>query len=242
MGELLAGSGLLALFAVMLLKEIGVPVPIPSDLIMITAGVQLAAGAFAPLELVIVVELATLIGCSIHFFLARAAGRRLVYRLGRFVGLTESRLDRATSMLRSRGPVAIILALNVPAARAGVVAAAGVAGLTYRGFAPAMLAGNSVFYGWHIALGFIAGPAALALLERMNVSLLGVLAALAVVGLLGWFLLRRRRGRADGVEADTLDRLHTWTEAACPGCLALTAIGLRVSDSPRGAGDARTFA
>ena len=53
---MLAGSGLAALFIVMLLKEIGVPVPIPSDLIMITAGVQLAAGAFGPIELVVVLS------------------------------------------------------------------------------------------------------------------------------------------------------------------------------------------
>jgi membrane protein DedA with SNARE-associated domain len=226
-GELLAGSGLLAFFVVMLLKEIGVPIPIPSDLIMITAGVQLAAQAFGPLELVIVAELAILIGCSIHFFLARAAGRRLVYRLGRFVGLTESRLDRATSVLRTRGPLAIILALNVPAARAGVVAAAGVAGFTYRAFAPAMVAGNSVFYGWHIALGFLVGPAALALLQQANASLVAVFAALAMLGLLAWLILKRR-GSRDAAAGNTLDRLHTWTEAACPGCLAMTALGVRM--------------
>ena len=226
-GDLLASSGLLALFVVMLLKEIGVPIPIPSDLIMISAGVRLAAGAFGPIELVVVAELAIVIGCSIHFFLARAAGRRLVYRLGRFVGLTEGRLDRAASVLRTRGPLAIFLALNVPAARAGVVAAAGVAGLTYRAVAPAMVVGNSVFYGWHIALGFIVGPAALAFLEQANASLVVVVAALAVLGLLGWLILRRgRKGQAEA-EGGTLARIHTWTEAACPGCLAMTALGVR---------------
>ncbi len=229
-GDLLAGSGLLALFVVMLLKEMGAPVPIPSDLIMITAGVQLATGTFGLLELAIFVELAILIGCSIHFLLARAAGRRIIYRFGRFIGLTERRLDQLTAALRTRGPLAIFLALNVPAARSGVVAAAGVAGLSYRAFAPPMLAGNSVFYGWHIALGFIAGPAALAFLERTNTSLLLVFAALAVLGLLGWLALKRRNGAA--TKADTLERLHAWTEAACPGCLALTALGVRGRGAP----------
>ena len=230
-GDLIAGSGLIALFVVMLLKEIGVPVPIPSDLIMITAGVQLAAGAFGLIELTVAAELAIIIGCSLHFFLARAAGRRLVYRLGRFVGLTESRLERAASILRARGPVAIFLALNVPAARAGVLAAAGVAGLTYRSVAPAMVAGNTVFYGWHIALGFIAGPAALALLAQANVSLLVIFVVVAAIGLAGLVLFRRARG--GGRPADTLERLHTWTEAACPACLAMTALGVGVSSSPQ---------
>ena len=226
LGPLLAGSGLAALFVVMLLKEIGVPVPIPSDLIMITAGIQLAAGAFGPFELLVVAELAVLIGCSIHFFLARAAGRRLVYRLGRFVGLTESRLERAASIFRQRGPLALILALNVPAARAGVVTAAGVAGLTYRSVFPSIMAGNTLFYGWHIALGFVAGPAALALLERANTSLLAAVVVLAVLGLGGWLLLSRRRARQAGGSGEPLERLHSWTEAACPACLALTVLGV----------------
>src|SRR5437660_10874074 len=105
-GDLIAGSGLIALFVVMLLKEIGVPVPIPSDLIMITAGVQLAAGAFGLIELTIAAELAIIIGCSLHFFLARAAGRRLVYRLRRFVGHTESGRERRASTLPPPGRVA----------------------------------------------------------------------------------------------------------------------------------------
>jgi membrane protein DedA with SNARE-associated domain len=226
--DLLAAYGLMALFVVMLLKELGVPVPIPSDLIMITAGVQLSAGAFGILELVVAAELAILVGCSAHFFIVRGAGRRLIQRFGRFVGLTERRLERAASMIRERGPVAVFLALNVPAARAGVIAAAGIAGLSYRSFAPPMIAGNSFFYGWHIALGFVAGPAALALLDQMNASLLVAFVALAVAGLLGWFLLRRRQyGEERG---SRLEQLHTWTEAACPGCLALTALGLRAPD------------
>jgi membrane protein DedA with SNARE-associated domain len=39
LGELSAGYGVLAIFVVMLLKEIGVPLPVPSDLIMVAAGV-----------------------------------------------------------------------------------------------------------------------------------------------------------------------------------------------------------
>src|SRR3989442_620838 len=35
----------------MLVKEIGVPVPVPSDLLMLCAGLQLAAGLYSPLVL-----------------------------------------------------------------------------------------------------------------------------------------------------------------------------------------------
>src|SRR5436309_15386263 len=82
-----AGSGLLAIFAVMLLKEIGVPVPVPSDLIMVGAGVQIASGAYSALALALAVGLAVLIGASIQLLLARSAGRALVYRLAALIGI-----------------------------------------------------------------------------------------------------------------------------------------------------------
>ena len=42
---LLATYGLVAIFVIMLLKEIGLPIPIPGDLIMLVTAAQAAAGA-----------------------------------------------------------------------------------------------------------------------------------------------------------------------------------------------------
>ena len=219
-GEFLATYGLLAIFALMLVKEFGVPVPVPSDLLLITAGVQVASGAYPLANLLIAVAVATLIGSSAQFLLAKSAGRQFVYRVGRFVGLTPARLDQAGAMLQRRGPLAVFLGLNIPGARAGIVAAAGLAGLSFGAFAPAMLAGSMVFYGWHIALGYAVGPAASTFLENVHLPILPVVLALAILGLGGWLLLRRRRAP----EGSTLDRLHSWTEAACPACLTATVV------------------
>jgi membrane protein DedA with SNARE-associated domain len=225
-GVFLSSYGLLAIFAVMLLKEIGVPVPVPSDLIMITAGVQAAAGSFGVLELLLALEFAVLVGGSVQFFLVRSAGRAFIYRAGRLVGLTPERLDRAGAMLQRRGPLAVFVGLNVPGARAGIIPAAGLAGLGYTAFAAAMLGGSGVFYGWHIALGYLAGPSATALLERLNIPLLPVVIALAVLGLLVWLLLRvrARRRAAQTATTSAVDPLNSWADAACPVCLTIAAV------------------
>jgi membrane protein DedA with SNARE-associated domain len=209
-----AALGLAALIAVLLAKEIGVPIPIPSDLLMIGAGVQAATGAFGLAELAAGVLLAVAVGASIQFLLVRRYGRRAVYRLGGLVGLTPERLDALAERLRRRGAVGVFVGLNVPAARAGVVPAAGLAGLSYLAFAPAAIAGTATFHAWHVALGYLVGPAAIAALGALNLGVVAALAALAALGAAGWVALRLRGRRVAEAPA------RQWAEAACPACLA----------------------
>jgi membrane protein DedA with SNARE-associated domain len=230
LGGLLAGSNLAALFLIILLKEIGVPVPVPSDLLMISAGVQAATGRYPVPALVVALEIAVFIGCSLQFLLVRGAGRRAAYRFGRLVGLPPARLDQAAARLQRRGALAVFLGLNVPGVRAGIIMAAGLAGIRYLAFAPAMIAGSTLYYGWHIALGYVVGPTAATLLQRVKLPLAPVVLALAALGLIGWLLLRGRRKVGAGVERGAMARLHAWTEAACPACLAITALEQRLPD------------
>jgi membrane protein DedA with SNARE-associated domain len=226
--DFLANYGLLAIFVVMLLKETGIPVPVPSDLIMITAGIQAGIGVLRLVDLIVAIAAAILIGGSIQFLLTRAVGRQMVYRLGKFVGLTPQRLDKALGWLERRGSRAVFLGLNIPGARAGIIPAAGVSKLTYQVFSPAMLAGSGVFYGWHIALGYVIGPAAETLFEDLQIPIVPVLlVGLGILGLVGWFLLRKRAKSAQEPEAQIVDNLHSWTHAACPACLTITFIQQR---------------
>ena len=213
LGSFLATYGVLAIFVVMLVKEIGVPVPIPSDLLMIGAGVQIASGAYGPLELIAALAVAVAVGGSIQFLLARSAGRAVVYRLASRVGIGAERIDAAIAGIGTHGTRAVLVGLNVPGARAAVIPAAGLARMPFVPFAVATVIGSLVFYGWHIALGFVVGPAAGAIVERSVTLAVAAVAALAAIGAIGWYVLRRRgsAGRA-------------WTEAACPACLAIGAV------------------
>jgi membrane protein DedA with SNARE-associated domain len=215
LGAFTATYGVLAIFVIMLLKEIGVPVPIPSDLLMIGAGVQIAGGAYGPVELMVALAIAVLIGGSIQFFLARSAGRVVLYRLASRVGISADALDRAVARISVGGGRAVFVGMNVPGARAAVIPAAGVARMGFAPFAVGTVAGSLVFYGWHIALGYLVGPAVSALVERSVTLAVAAVAVLAAVGGVGWYLLRRRtRGAA----------ARSWSEAACPACLAITAV------------------
>jgi membrane protein DedA with SNARE-associated domain len=220
-----ATYGVLAVFVIMLLKETGVPVPIPSDLVMIGAGIQIAAGSYSAIELLIALTVAVLVGSSIQFVLARTAGRALVYRLGGIVGLRPELLDRAIARIAAGGTRAVVVGLNIPGARAAVVPAAGLSRFPFLSFTLATVAGSLFFYGWHVALGYVVGPAAIVLLERYSAALIAAVVVLAVAGLGVWLVLRRRARDAGAV--------RSWTDAACPACLAITALRSRDAPEPR---------
>src|SRR5262249_51190373 len=125
----------------------------------------------------------------------------------------------------------IVLGLNIPGARAAIIPSAGLAGFAYRVFVPAMFAGSTIFYGWHLALGYLIGPSAISLFNNLHLPILPLLAGLARVGLVAWLLLRARRKAGAAGEAGMLDSVNDWTEAACPACLAVAAIQ-RIKPSP----------
>lgn len=210
-----ASYGVLAVFVIMFLKEMGVPVPIPSDLVMIGAGVQIASGAYGPLELTLALAVAVLVGSSFQFMLARSAGRAAVYRVAARVGIGRATLDRAVARMTAAGGRAVFVGLNVPGARAAVIPAAGVARMAFRTFAVASLLGSLVFYGWHVALGYLVGPAAGALVERSVTLAVGAVVVLVALGAVGWYLLRHRAPAGAA---------GSWSEAACPACLAISAV------------------
>ena len=226
---LLDTYGVLLLFGVILLKEIGVPVPFPGDLLMLLAGARAATGNLALWEVLVAATVAGFAGAFVQYFLARGPGRGFIYRFGKFVGLTPARLDKASATIKSRGWVAIALARALPGLRIGAVAACGLASVPLATFAVGLLAGTVLFVGFHTLLGFFAGPGVGAILSSLNIPLLPVVIILAVLGLVGWLLIKRRqRGQVtnDGV-APVLD----WADACCPVCLAAASLEKRLLSS-----------
>jgi membrane protein DedA with SNARE-associated domain len=226
---------LVGLVGLLFVKEAGVPVPVPGDLVVIGAGVAAAGlGVAAPLQLAAIL-LAGYAGGSLQYFVVRGALRERFLRALARLGVPRDRLDALAGWLQRRGVTGVAVARATPGVRIGAIAASGIAGLRYRGvFLPGLVLGNGLFVGAHFALGYVVGPPALAFLSSVGSGLVavGVLVALAVLGAMGWREIRRRRSQpapAAGPEAapPTLPSLGTWTEAACPACLAITLVSQR---------------
>lgn len=210
--QLLDQHGQLAVFVLLLVEEAGTPIPIPGDFLMALAGARAAQGQFNLLHILLLMELATVLGASLLYWVAARVGRRVVFRLGRYVGLTPERLDRFGGDLHRRGGVAVVVGRLTPGLRIATPVACGVFRFPFRVFLPAMATGAFIYILAYTALGYVLGARVLALLERLEVPV-GLLTSVGLLALLVFWMLRVR-GRVEPAAQLPCLRERLWAGAA----------------------------
>lgn len=210
------GLDLPATASVLTAMEAGVPIPIPSDVVLLLLGERASTGRVSVVAAVVVLEAVAVVGTALLFVAARGPGRALLTRFGPRLGLTAARLNRATAVVRRRGRTALIVGRGTAGLRTVTVVAAGGSGLTLGRALPPLVLGSSIFLQLHLALGYVLGPAAREALEQAKGPVIVVLPLVAVAGVGFWL---RRRDRQAGAQAAS--------EACCPACLALGTLAPR---------------
>lgn len=208
---------ILILAAVLLVKESGIPIPAPGDLLVLGAGVAAASAGPVGLLVLVPILVAGFVGGSIQFLVVRGGLRERLFRILARVGVSRGRLEALAARLGRQGSRGVAVARTVPGLRIGVIAASGIAALPFPVFLPGLMAGNTVFVGAHFVLGYaVGGPALKAVGDAGGIlAAIAAFVVLAGVGALGWSVLRRHR--AAGADSGS------WADAACPACLVLAA-------------------
>lgn len=213
----LASAGLLAVVGLILIKEAGLPVPVPGDLIVIGAGVAASRGDLDPGTTLALIVLASIVGGIVQYTLVRSVARPVLLRiLGRVT--SADRLDRQTERLRRGGARSVAVARSTPGIRIVAIAASALAAIPPVAFVAGLAIGNALFIAAHFGLGFVLGEPILAAVGGAlgPLAIAGVL--LALVGVVAWFVISRRRGRTMATAPATI---AAWADACCPACLSL---------------------
>jgi membrane-associated protein len=210
---------LIALVTLILVKEAGVPVPVPGDLVVIGAGVAASRGDFEPVVALGAIVVASIAGGIVQYGLLRSVARPLVLRVLARFGSAE-RLDRQADAFRQRGAGSVAVARMTPGVRIVAIAASALARIPAVAFVGGLAVGNVVFISAHFALGYLVGEPVIAFVGGALGTVAVVGLVLAAMGLVGWLLLARRRGRARPASAT----IASWADACCPACLTLAAL------------------
>ena len=193
LAPLLDHYGYLAVAGLILLEDFGVPAP--GETVLIAGAVYAGAGHLNIVAVVVVAIVAAIAGDNIGYAIGHFGGRRLVLRFGRYVFLTERRLDAAERFFARHGGKVVTVARFVEGLRQANGIIAGITRMPWRRFLAFNALGAALWVGVWAGLGDLAGNHITAIYEQVHRYQLDVLIALGLVlfALIVRYLLRRRR-------------------------------------------------
>jgi membrane protein DedA with SNARE-associated domain len=155
LSPLIAHYGYLAITALVLLEDFGVPVP--GEAVLIAGAAYAGTGHLNIAVIAGLGFLAAITGDSIGYAIGRTGGRRLVTRYGRYVLLTPARFARAEQFFTRHGAKVVVIARFVEGLRQlnGIIA--GTTGMPWRRFLAYNTAGAALWVAVWATLGYLAG-------------------------------------------------------------------------------------
>ncbi|MBV2153046.1 DedA family protein [Kitasatospora sp. SUK 42] len=209
LAPLLDHYGYLAVALLVLLDNCGIPVP--GQTILVLASVYAGSGHLDFAAVLLIAAGAAALGNSLGYLIGHTGGRAFVHRWGRYVLLTEARIERADAFFARNGGKVVTVARFVDGLRQYNGVIAGTIGMPWRPFLLFNLLGAVLWTGVWGTVGYVAG-ANIGTVYRTAVHYqlwfavgLGVL----VAALLLRQVLRHRRRRGSGSGNDTGDDTGT---------------------------------
>src|ERR1700751_3604826 len=171
-------------------------IPVSSEITFGFAGVLAFQGHLNLALVIIIGSVAELAGSYASYAVGRVGGRPLVRRLGRYVLVTESDVDRAERFLEGGGAWAIPVGRMLPFVRAFTSIVAGLVRVPAIRFGILSLIGTALYAAVVASLGYALGSE----WQRVShgMSILGyALFALVVVVIVGFIAYRWRQYRRE---------------------------------------------
>ena len=192
LAPILASYGYLAVFGFLFIESFGAPVP--GQTMLMAAGVFAGAGRLNVAGVAILGFVAAVAGDNVGYLIGHFGGRRLVLRFGRYVFVTEKRLNKAEDFFRRHGGKIVGVARFVDGLRQlnGVVA--GIAGMPWRRFLAFNALGAVAWVTVWTSVGYFAGGHLTAIYQgfhRYQTVVLAAVGAVILAALARWLWRKR---------------------------------------------------
>jgi membrane protein DedA with SNARE-associated domain len=171
----------------------GMGLPLPGELILLTAGALAAQGDFGIAGIAIAAWIGTIAGGTGGYWIGRVGGAPFLRRYGRWIGVDAGREAAAREFFFRHGAQTIIIARFVAILRmlAGLVA--GSVGMPFGLFSLCNAFGGLLWSATFATLGYYFGRHLHVLEHYLRGGSFGLLLILLVAGMIIWYH-RRRRG------------------------------------------------
>jgi membrane protein DedA with SNARE-associated domain len=158
-------------------------VPLPSEMVIPPAAyLAVTTGRMTLPGLVLAGAFGSWVGASVMYVAARLLGRPLLVRFGRYVMITESKLEAAERFTAAYGPFGVFAARLLPVIRHLIGIPVGIVRMPYVRYSLVTFAGAAVWTAVLCGVGVAAGNDATLLAGDLHRVLLWLIAGLAVLG------------------------------------------------------------
>jgi membrane protein DedA with SNARE-associated domain len=190
--------GYLAVVGLIFLEDFGVPVP--GETILITAAIYAGAGKLNVILVALLALIGAVMGDNVGFGIGRLLGREVILRWGKYVFLTEERLEKGEAFFERHGVKIIIVARFIEGLRQANGIIAGASEMPWLRFLPFNVIGAVLWVGVWVTVGELAGNHIGAVYDGITRYSLYVLIAAAVF-VAGWIIRRVLKARARRAQA-----------------------------------------
>ncbi len=184
--------GYFAIFSLLVLGIVGLPVP--DETLLTLCGYLIFRRQLHLLPAVLSAFLGSACGITVSYILGRTFGLALIHRYGRYVHLTDEKLQRVHDWFRRAGHWSLTFGYYVPGVRHFTAYVAGSSCLELPIFATFAYSGAALWTASFITLGYVLGERWHSVSEDIHRKMLWA-TLIATALLLLWWLVRKLRRR-----------------------------------------------
>jgi membrane protein DedA with SNARE-associated domain len=180
------------LFFIVGIEEAGVPLPAPSDLVIMFYGDRARGDPFGLGQVILVCALASTAGTLVPYLLTRRFGDKVAHKFAEWMDVDPKQVDAWEERIARRGFIAIFLGRLIPGLRVAMSLIGGTAKVPVREFSPAVFLAGLIYWSFWTLLGAFFGPAVRRFIPQAYIEYV-------VIGIpvlfIGFFIFRYVRGR-----------------------------------------------
>lgn len=182
--------GYLGIFIGMFLES--TLVPLPSELIMIPAGISAAQSGMNIYIVTLAGISGNVLGAVFSYYLAILIGRPLLFSLGKFFLIRAETIIKMEKFFQNHGPISVFIGRLLPGFRHFISLPAGIAKMNLKSFFFYTAAGSTIWTSILVALGFFIGANQELIKDYLHQLILACI-ALCLLLCAAYILLRKKK-------------------------------------------------
>ncbi len=165
-------------------------IPVPSELIMIPAGISASNGTMNIYMIIFVGILGNVAGAIFSYYLAYFLGRKIIFKMGKYFFVKEATIIKIEDFFKQHGSISVFIGRLLMGFRHFISLPAGLAKMNFTKFCIYTILGSTIWTIILVMLGFAIGDNQELIGKYLHIIML--LFAIAVVLLIFFYKIRKK--------------------------------------------------